>query len=121
MSDATRELERLAEADGATFLRSTTGACYARDKDGITVVFGALSRAEAARAYCEDKDLVESTPEAILEYIRAQYHSYDSTPEFQEGFDAYQARGALRRDPYDGVQAQAKLQAGDKLTVIAEE
>jgi hypothetical protein len=108
MSDATRELERLAEADGATFLRSTTGAWYARDKDGITVVFGALSRAEAARAYCEANDLVESTPEAILEYIQAQYRPYDSMPEFQEGFEAYQKHGLHRLDRYsDGVKAQA--------------
>jgi hypothetical protein len=28
-------------------------------------------------------------------------------PEFQEGFDAYQKRGAFRDDPYDGVKAQA--------------
>jgi hypothetical protein len=99
---------QLAEADGATFQRSPLVAWYAKDRDGITVVFGALSRAEAARAYCEDKDVVESTPEAVLEYIRAQYRPYDGLPEFQEGFDAYQARGALRRDPYDGVKGQAR-------------
>jgi hypothetical protein len=63
MSDATRELECLAETDGATFARSPGGAWWAKDCGG------ALSRAEAARLYCEDKDLVGSTPEAILEFI----------------------------------------------------
>jgi hypothetical protein len=107
MSDVSHELERLAEADGATFLRSATGAWWARDKDGITIVRGALSRAEAARLYVEDKGLVASTPEAILAYIFAQYRPYDSMPEFEEGFKAYQLDGPHRRDPYDGVKAQA--------------
>lgn len=71
MSDATREFECLAEADGATLIRSAT-AWYAKDHDGITVVFGALSRAEAARAYCEDKDRVGSTPEAVLEVAHSR-------------------------------------------------
>src|SRR5712664_2906199 len=106
MSDAT-ELERLAEADGATFLRSATGAWWARDKDGITIVRGALSRAEAAVLYCEDRDLCGSTPEAILARIRHQYRPYDTMPEFQEGFDAYCTVGAFRSDPYEGVKAQA--------------
>jgi hypothetical protein len=98
---------QLAEADGATFQRSPLGAWYAKDHDGITVVFGALSRAEAARAYCEDKDLVESTPEAVIEYIRAQYRPYEGMPEFREGFDAYQAHGYGLSDPCEGVKAQA--------------
>jgi hypothetical protein len=51
------ELVRLAEADGATFIRSATGAWWARDKDGVTIARGALSRAEAALRYCEDKDV----------------------------------------------------------------
>jgi hypothetical protein len=106
MSDAS-ELERLAEADGATFIRSATGAWWARDKDGITIVRGALSRAEAVVMYCEDRDLVGTSPEAILARIRHQYRPYDTMPEFQEGFDAYQKRGAFRDDPYDGVKAQA--------------
>jgi hypothetical protein len=98
MSNAS-ELERLAEADGAQFVRSATGAWWARDKDGITIVRGALS--------CEDRDLVGTSPEAILARIRHQYRPYDTMPEFQEGFDAYQKKGALRNDPYDGVKAQA--------------
>jgi hypothetical protein len=110
MPDALTELERLAEADGATFLRSATGAWWARDNDGITIVRGAMSRAEAALLYCEDRDLISSTPEAILARIEAQYRPYDSVREFQEGFDAYQIDGAanFRRNPYDnGVAAQA--------------
>jgi hypothetical protein len=113
MSDAT-EIERLAEADGATFLRAATGAWWARDKDGVTIVRGALSRAEAARLYCEDRNLVASTPEAILEFIRAQYRPYDSMLEFQQGFDAYGQAGVFLRNPYDdtvepgvGLKAQA--------------
>jgi hypothetical protein len=101
MSDAS-ELERLAEADGATFIRSANGAWWARDKDGITIVRGALSRAEAARMYCEDRNLVGSSPEAILEYIKAQYRPYDTMPEFQEGFDAYRQDGPHRMNPWDG-------------------
>jgi hypothetical protein len=107
MTDST-ELERLAEADGATLVRSATGSWYAKDRDGIYVVRGALSRAEAARLYCDDKHLVESTPAAVLEYIKAQYRPYDSTEEFREGFEAYQAHGHGRRDPgYEGYKAQA--------------
>jgi hypothetical protein len=71
MSEHTSELERLAEADGATFVRSATGAWWA--KDGITIVRGALSRAEAAVLYCEDRDLCGTSPEAILARIRHQY------------------------------------------------
>jgi hypothetical protein len=107
MRDVSHELERLAEEDGATFIRSATGAWWARDKEGFNIVRGALSRAEAAVLYCEDKDLVGSTPEAILARITAEYRPYDTMPEFQEGFDADQKDGAFRRDPYDGVKAQA--------------
>jgi hypothetical protein len=105
--NAPSELERLAEEDGATFIRSATGAWYARDKDGITIVRGALSRAEAAVLYVEDKGLVATTPEAILAYIKAAYRPYDSMKEFDEGFAEYQKSGPRRRDPYDGVKAQA--------------
>jgi hypothetical protein len=113
MAETSTELELLAEQDGATFLRSATGAWWAKDKDGITIVRGALSRAEAARLYCEDKHLVASTNGAILEYIKAQYRPYDSMSEFSEGMKAYHLDGAHRRNPYDGgpdgggVQAQA--------------
>jgi hypothetical protein len=37
-----------------------------------------MSRAEAARLYCEDKGLVGSTPEVILAYIKAQYRPSDT-------------------------------------------
>jgi hypothetical protein len=106
MTDAT-EVERLAEADGATFLRSATGAWWAKDKDGITIVRGALSRAEAAVQYCEDRDLTAATPEAVLARIRHEYRPYDSMPEFDEGFRAYGTHRFSHRDPYDGVKAHA--------------
>jgi hypothetical protein len=106
MSDAS-ELERLAEADGATFIRSATGAWWARDKDGITIVRGALSRAEAVVMYCEDRDLVGTSPEAILARIRHQYRPYDTMPEFEEGYLAYHLDGAHRRNLYENVRAQA--------------
>jgi hypothetical protein len=70
------ELERLAEADGATFIPSGTGSWAVRDKDGMTIARGALSRAEAARLYCEELDLCLSTPEAALAYIKAQRRPY---------------------------------------------
>jgi hypothetical protein len=107
MTDATNELERLAEADGAKLIRTVTGSWWAKDRDGVVIVRGALSRVEAAVQYCEDKDLTEATPEAILARLRYEFRPYDTMPEFQEGFDAYQKDGAFRRDPYDGVQAQA--------------
>jgi hypothetical protein len=57
MTDTPNELERRAAADGATFLRSPAGTWAAYGKDGVIVVFGALSRAEAARLYCEDREI----------------------------------------------------------------
>jgi hypothetical protein len=84
MTDVSHELERLAEANGATFICTTTGAWWAKDRDGFIIVRGALSRSEAARLYCEDRDLVGSTPEAILAYLKAQYRPYDTLPEFRE-------------------------------------
>jgi hypothetical protein len=57
--------------------------------------------------YCEDRDLVGTSPEAILARIRHQYRPYDTMPEFDEGFAEYQKSGPRRRDPYDGVKAQA--------------
>jgi hypothetical protein len=108
MADTVNELERLAEADGATFIRTPMGAWWAKDRDGIVLVRGALSRVEAARLYCEDKDLVASTPAAILAYIKAQYRPYDTLPEFQEGYDACERDRVLRCNPYDdGYKAQA--------------
>ncbi len=107
MNNAPNELERLAEADGATLTRSPTGVWYAKDRDGVMIVRGALSKVEAAVLYCEDKDLTEATPEAIIARLRYEFRPYDTMPEFQEGFDAYGKDGAFRRDPYDGVKAQA--------------
>jgi hypothetical protein len=101
------EFVRLAEEGGATFQKSHAGAWYVKDRDGMVIVRGALSKAEAAVHYCEDKDLTPSTPEAILARIRHEYRPYDTMPEFEEGFRAYQLDGAHRRDPYDGVKAQA--------------
>jgi hypothetical protein len=101
------ELERLAEADGATFIPSGTGAWSVKDRHGMVIVRGALSRVEAAVLYCEDRVLTAATPEAILATIRHQYRPYDTMLEFDEGFAAYQSAGPRRRDPYDGVKAQA--------------
>lgn len=68
---------------------------------------------------CEDRDLVASTPEAILARIKAEYRPYDSFAEFQEGFDAYQKDGAFRRPPYDGVKAQAWDRGANAATLYA--
>lgn len=106
----TSELERLAEADGATFIRSATGAWYAKDRDGIVIVRGALSRAEAAVHYCEDRDLCGSSPEAILARIKHDFRPYDQMEEFQEGFDACQKAPGRWRDPYED-EASYKSQA----------
>jgi hypothetical protein len=106
------ELERLVEADGAQLIRTATGAWYARDNTGITVVRGALSRAEAARLYCEDRDLCLATPGAILEWIKAQWRPYDTLPAFQAGWDACRRDGSLRADQYDGVDGQAYDRGG---------
>jgi hypothetical protein len=107
-SAAHTELERLAEADGAMFTPNGTGSWRVQDRHGVIIVRGALSRAEAALIYCEDQHLVASTPEAILAYLKAQYRPYDTLPEFQEGFDAYQKVGPHRCSRYDdGYKAQA--------------
>jgi hypothetical protein len=101
-------LARLAEADGATFTPSGTGTWRVQDRHGVIIASGALSRDEAARLYCEDKDLVASSPEAILAWIKAQYRPYDSMPEFEQGFRAYQLDGPHRLSPHSGgVAAQA--------------
>jgi hypothetical protein len=67
------EFERLAEADGATFLQiRTTGLWGAVDREGMVIVpyvDGAMSKVEAARLYCEDKGLPPCTPDAILARI----------------------------------------------------
>jgi hypothetical protein len=100
------ELERLAEEDGAVITRSPHGVWYAKDKDGVTVVHGALSKVEAAVLYCEDKDLTAATPEAILARLRYEFRPYDSLPAFDEGFAAHAAR--QWHNPYpSSVEAQA--------------
>jgi hypothetical protein len=107
MADTVNELERLAEADGATLTRTATGAWWAKDQDGVVIVRGALSKTEAAVLYCEDKGLTSATPEAILARLRYEYRLYDTMREFQEGFDACQ-KHRFARDPYDdGVKAEA--------------
>jgi hypothetical protein len=53
------DFQLLALEDGAFFVPSGTGEWSARDKYGTPVVEGALSRAEAARQYCELQGLVE--------------------------------------------------------------
>jgi hypothetical protein len=118
MADLPNELERIAEADGAVFTRSATGAWWARDKDGITIVRGALSRAEAAVLYCEDRDLCGSTPEAILARIRFEYRPYDTLPAFDEGFASWAARPRQWHNPHGGgYEAQAGQGSGRCLAV----
>jgi hypothetical protein len=104
--DTNNELVRLAEEDGATFIRSKTGAWYAKDRDGVMVVHGALSHAEAAVLYCEDRDLTAATPEAILARLRYEFRPYDTLPAFDEGFAAHAKR--QWHNPYpSSVEAQA--------------
>jgi hypothetical protein len=106
MTDAYR---RLAEDDGARFrMTSETDRWTAEDSDGIAIVSDAMSIAEAARLYCEDKGLV--SPREILARIVAAYASYRLLAEFWEGFNACQRDGVFRCNPYrddEGVKAQA--------------
>jgi hypothetical protein len=107
MTDTRTNDERLAEGDGATFIRTASGKWWAKDRGGFMVVRGVRSRAEAARLYCEDKDLTPTTPEAILARIRHEYRPYDTLPEFEEGFRAYQLDRAHRHNPHTGYKGQA--------------
>jgi hypothetical protein len=106
MTDASRSL---AEDDGACFRKgSESDRWTAEDSDGIAIVSDAMSIAEAARLYCEDKGLV--SPRAILARIVAAYSSYRLLAEFWEGFKACQRDPTHRSNPYqedDGVKAQA--------------
>jgi hypothetical protein len=104
MTDAT-ELERLAEADGATFHQSHAGAWAVRDRDNAVVASGCLSKVEAAIRYVEDRGLCLATPEAVKA-------PYDTLPAFQAGWDACRRDGALREDKYDGVDGQAYDRGG---------
>jgi hypothetical protein len=42
-----------------------------------------MSIAEAARLYCEDQELVPSTPSAVLTRIVKEYAPYDAMPELR--------------------------------------
>jgi hypothetical protein len=113
MCDVSHELERLAEEDGATFhFAPAVGLWHVRDKDSITVVRGALSRAEAARLYVEDRDLCLATPAAVLQYINARYRPYDTMRTFKEGWDTVMQHGVLSPDRYGDVDGQAYDRGG---------
>jgi hypothetical protein len=105
------DYKRLAEAAGAVFTLSRAGEWLVKDRHGVTIVRGVLSKAEAVRLYCEDKDLTPATPECVLARIKQEYRPFDMMPEFQEGFDAWQKTSAFRPDPYDGG---VKTQAWDR-------
>jgi hypothetical protein len=106
MTDAYRYL---AEDDGAHFRKeSESDRWTAEDSDGMVIVSDAMSIAEAARLYCEDKELV--SPRQILARIVAAYSSYRFLTEFWEGFKACQRDPVRRSNPYrddEGVKAQA--------------
>jgi hypothetical protein len=106
MADA---YKRLAEDDGARFRRgSGSDRWIAEDRDGIAIVSDAMSVAEAARLYCEDKGLI--SPEEILDRIVATYRPYHILAEFWQGFKACQRDSVFRCNPYrddEGVKAQA--------------
>jgi hypothetical protein len=103
----------LAEAAGVSFVHTASGKHAARDKDGVYVVRGCLSIAEAARSFCEDRDLVASTPDAILARIKAQYRPYDALPAFAEGFEAYQRKAPLGFNPYEKPPARLPGRDGE--------
>jgi hypothetical protein len=88
---------RLAEADGAIFARDD-GEWSVKDKDGLTIAERALSRAEAARLYCEDKGL--PTSEEILDRIAAAYRSFCVRDEFWQGFRACRRDSVFRCNPF---------------------
>jgi hypothetical protein len=106
MTDA---YKRLAEDDGAHFCRgSESDRWTAADRDGMVVVSDAMSVAEAARLYCEDRGLV--SPEEILDRIVAAYRPYHVLDEFWQGFKAHQRNSVFRCNPYraaEGVKSKA--------------
>jgi hypothetical protein len=93
--------KRWAEAHGARFSQDIAGSWRAIDKDGALIVTGAMSKDEAARLYCEDKDITPGHADAILARIFHEYRPYESMSEFREGYRAYQLDGGSRRDPYE--------------------
>jgi hypothetical protein len=105
----TEAFRYLAEDDGARFCReSESDRWTAEDRDGIAIVSDAMSIAEAARLYCEDKGLTPS--HEILAKIVAEYRDYHILAEFWQGFRAYQHDNVFRCNPYrddEGVKAQA--------------
>jgi hypothetical protein len=100
---------RLAEDDGASFSKgSESDRWTAEDREGMAIVSGAMSLAEAARLYCEDKGL--PTSQEILDKIVGAYRPYHVLAEFWDGFTAYQRDSVFRCNPYrddEGVKAQA--------------
>jgi len=62
----------------------------------------------AERYRCEIERTIDAmitlrmSEQDIKAVICKEYRPYDTLPEFQEGFDAYQKDGALRAHPYDG-------------------
>jgi hypothetical protein len=99
--------KRLAEDHGARFHRgSESDRWTAEDRDGIAIVSDALSIAEAARLYCEDKGLTSS--EEILDRIVVTYRSYHVLDEFWQGFRACRRDSVFRCNPHrDGESVQA--------------
>jgi hypothetical protein len=105
----TEAFRYLAEDDGARFCReSESDRWTVEDRDGIAIVSDAMSSAEAARLYCEDKGL--ASPQEILDRIVATYRPYHVLDEFWQGFEACQRDSVLRCNPYrnaEGVKARA--------------
>jgi hypothetical protein len=97
---------RIAEADGAMFAPRSDGEWSVKDKHGLLIADGALSLAEAARLYCEDKGL--PSPQEILDRIVAKYRPYHVLDEFWQGFRASRRDSVLRRNPHgDGLKGDA--------------
>jgi hypothetical protein len=136
MSEPVNALVCLAQDDGARFRQgSESDRWVAEDRDGMAIVSGAMSIAEAARLYCEDKELIRdgmavvfgamsiaeaehlycedkglSPPHEVLARIVAGYRPYDVLAEFWEGFAAYHRRHVFWCNPYQddkGVKKQA--------------
>ena len=136
MSEPVNALVRLAEDDGARFRKgSESDQWECEDRDGMAIVSGAMSIAEAARLYCEDKELIRdgmaivfgamsiaegerlhcedigvTPPHEVLARIVAGYRPFDILAEFWEGFAACHRRHVFWRNPYQndkGVKKQA--------------
>jgi hypothetical protein len=108
MTETDAVYARLAEADGAMFTRSGEGEWSVKDKDGLTIAEHALSLAEAARLYCEEKGL--PTSEEILDKIVAKFRPYHVLGEFWQGFRAGRRDSVFRCNPFrddEGVRKQA--------------